>query len=324
VELFDVVQIVGNIGRQELERGELVLLEKVGQVGITRFVCAVHDRVVDTEVNLRHFWSVCRLERLLLDKPYNLLKVERVTIELAVQNRDPVGDQRTLRQTVDLSANVVHVRESLARAREETLARDSKAAYTVQLALCVARKLDVLATLVVVVGKHRVRNAACVCCRLGVLLGAWLNGLDALLVGVTRLFAHFRLLLRHTARLGLLLPVALRLIDRLLDGRCLILLANVLTHSDKASVCLEFAIQVAVGGRNRTDATLVLNFDRPHLDFTCRRLAVQGGKGGDYGGHYLCWRRKVYKCFVRSQIRTKHPTEFQFFQVRRRVLRPPR
>ena len=188
-------------------------LEKVSQVGIARLICAVHDSVVDAEVDLRHLGRVCRLERLLLDQSHNLLEVERVAVELAVQNR-------ALRQAVDLGADVVHVRKRLARAAVESLARDGKAADAVQLLLGVARELDVLAALVVVVGKHRVRDAAGICCRLGVLLSARLR-LDALLIGVACLTGargrlRLRLLLRHTARLGLLLPVALRLVDRLL------------------------------------------------------------------------------------------------------------
>jgi len=115
VEFFDVVQIVGNVGRQELERLELVRLEEVREPGIPLLVCAVLDRVVDAEVDLRHLWRICRLERLLLDQPYNLLEVECVAVELAVQNR-------ALRQTVDLSADVVHVRERLTRTAVESLA----------------------------------------------------------------------------------------------------------------------------------------------------------------------------------------------------------
>jgi len=92
-----------------------VRLEKVGQVGIARLVRAVLDGVVDTEVDLRHLGCVCRLERLLLDQSYNLLEVERVAVELAVQNR-------AFRQAVDLGADVVHVRERLARAAVEPLA----------------------------------------------------------------------------------------------------------------------------------------------------------------------------------------------------------
>lgn len=124
------------------------------------------------------------------------------------------------------------------------------------------------------------RDTAGICCRLGVLLSARLDRLDALLVGVARL-SLLRLLLRHTARLGLLLPVALRFADRLLDRRCLILLAQVLAHRDEAGVLLELATEVAVGRRNRADTLLVLNLDGPHLDFTRGRLAVQGGEGGN-------------------------------------------
>jgi len=181
------------------------------------------------------------------------------------------------------------VRECLARTAVQTLARDGEAADTVQLALGVARELDVLATLVVVVGEHRVRNAAGIGRFLGVLLGArlGLDGLDTLLIGVcldAGLFC-FRLLLSHAARLGLLLPVALRLVDRLLERRCFVLLAEILTHRYQAGIFLKLAVKVAVGRRNRTDASLgmrsillVLNFDGPHLDFTCGRFAVQGGE----------------------------------------------
>ena len=164
VEPLDVIQIVGDVGRQQLERLELVRLEEVGQVGVPLLVRAVLDRVVDAEVNLRHLGRVCRLERLLLDETHDLLEVERVAVELAVQNR-------AFRQAIDLGTNVVHVRERLARAREESLARDCQAAHAVQLPLGVARELDVLAALVVVVSEHRVRDTAGVCRCLGVLLG---------------------------------------------------------------------------------------------------------------------------------------------------------
>ena len=125
-------------------------------------------------------------------------------------------------------------------------------------------------------GKHRVRNNAGILGSLGVLLGTWL-GLDAILVGVAR-FCALRLLLRHTACLSLLLPVALRLIDRLLKGGSLILLAQVLAYGDKAGVCLELAVNVAMDRCNRTDTFLIGDLDRPHLDFTRGSLAVQGGK----------------------------------------------
>jgi len=266
VKPLDVVQIVGDVGRQQLECLELVRLEKVDKPGIACLVRAVHNRIVDAEVNLRHLGSVCRLERLLLDQPYNLLEVEGVAVELAVQNS-------ALRQAVDLGTDVVHVRERLARTGEESLARNGKAADAVQLPLGVARKLDVLAALVVVVGEHRVRDAAC--CRLGVLLGTRLDRLDALLVGVRCLTCtsttrrlRLRHLLSHTARLGLLLPVALCLVDSLLDRRRLVLLAQVLAHRHQAGVYLKLTVQVAVGRRNRADTLLVLNLDGPHLDFT--------------------------------------------------------
>jgi len=197
------------------------------------------------------------------------------------------------------------VRECLARTAVQTLARDGEAADTVQLALGVARELDVLATLVVVVGEHRVRDAAGVGRRLGVLLSArlGLGRLDAFLVGVRCLACTtsrliVRLLRRHAARLGLLLPVALRLVDRLLERRCFVLLAEILTHRYQAGIFLKLAVKVAVGRRNRTDASLgmrsillVLNFDGPHLDFTCGRLAVQGGKGGNRR-HCLSWMKE--------------------------------
>ena len=194
------------------------------------------------------------------------------------------------------------MRERLARTAVQTLARDGEAADTVQLALGVARELDVLATLVVVVGEHRVRNAAGIGRFLGVLLGArlGLDGLDTLLIGVCldAGWFCFRLLLSHAARLGLLLPVALRLVDRLLERRCFVLLAEILTHRYQAGIFLKLAVKVAVGRRNRTDASLgmrsillVLNFDGPHLDFTCGRLAVQGGKGGNRR-HCLSWMKE--------------------------------
>jgi len=275
VEPLDVVQIVGAVGRQKTERLELVRLEKVGKPSVACLIRAVHDRVVDAEVDLRHLRGVRRLERLLLDKTHNLLKVELVAVELSVQDC-------ALRQAVDLGANVVHVRERLARAAVEPLARDGKAAHAVQLPLGVARELDVLAALVVVVGKHRVRDAASIGRRLGVLLSArlGLGRLDAFLVGVRCLACRLRLRLlrRHAARLGLLLPVALRLVDRLLERRCFVLLAEILAHRYQAGIFLKLAVKVAVGRRNRTDALLVLNFDGPHLDFTCGRLAVQGGE----------------------------------------------
>jgi len=281
VKPLDVVQIVGDVRRQQLECLELVRLEKVGKPGIACLVRAVHNRIVDAQVNLRHLGSVCRLERLLLDQPHNLLEVERVAVELAVQNS-------ALRQAVDLGTDVVHVRERLARTGEESLARNGKAADAVQLPLGVARELDVLAALVVVVGEHRVRDAARRCCRLGVLLGTRLDRLDALLVGVrclactsTTRWLRLRHLLSHTARLGLLLPVALCLIDSLLDRRRLVLLAQVLAHRHQAGVYLKLTVQVAVGRRNRADALLVLNLDGPHLDFTRGRFAVQGGEGGN-------------------------------------------
>jgi len=281
MEPLDVIQIVGAVGRQKTERLELVRLEKVGKPSVTCLICAVHDRVVDAEVDLRHLRGICRLERLLLDKTHNLLKVEGVAVELAVQDS-------AFRQAVDLGANVVHVRERLARAAVEPLARDGKAADAVQLTLGVARELDVLAALVVVMGKHRVRHAAGIGRRFGVLLSArlGLGRLDAFLVGVRRLASTtgwliVRLLLRHAARLGLLLPVALRLVDRLLDRRCFVLLAEILAHRHQAGIFLKLTVKVAVGRRNRTDALLVLNFDGPHLDFTRGRLAVQGGERGN-------------------------------------------
>ena len=115
VEPLDVLQVVSDVGRQELESGEPVLLEEVGQVGIALLIRAVLDRVVDAEVNLLRLRLVGRLERLLLDEPYNLLERQAVAVELAVQNR-------ALGEPVNLGADVVHVREGLARARVESLA----------------------------------------------------------------------------------------------------------------------------------------------------------------------------------------------------------
>jgi len=135
------------------------------------------------------------------------------------------------------------------------------------------------------VGEHRVRDTAGIGRRLGVLFGARLAcGLDALAVRVCLCLARtscclLRHLLGHTARLGLLFPVALCLIDRLLDWSCLVFLTQVLAHRDETDIFLEFATYVAVGRRNRTDPFLVFNFNRPHLNFTCGRFTVQGWEG---------------------------------------------
>ena len=86
VESLDIIQIIGDIRRQKAERLELVRLEEVGEPGVALLVCAILDRVVDAEVNLRHLRLVGILNRLLLDEPYNLLEVERVAVELAVQD----------------------------------------------------------------------------------------------------------------------------------------------------------------------------------------------------------------------------------------------
>jgi len=194
--------------------------------------------------------------------------------------------------------------------------------------LGVARKLDVLAALIVVVRKHRVGNHPCVGRRLSILLSARLDRLDAFLIRVTRLTStscriFCRLLLRHTARLGLLLPVALRLVDRLLDRRCFILLAQVLTHRHQAGIYLKLTVQVAVGRRNRADALVVLDLDRPHLDFTRGRLAVQGGKGRN-SRHCLLWMEESVRILCTHSMCTKHPDAVSIFSKRVAYLCQPK
>jgi len=115
VKPLDVVQIIGDVGRQELERLELVRLEEIGEPVITLLVRAVLNSIVDAEVNLRHLSGVLRLERLLLDETYNLLEVERITVQLAVQNR-------ASGEAVNLGTNVVHMRERLACTAVKSLA----------------------------------------------------------------------------------------------------------------------------------------------------------------------------------------------------------
>ena len=266
-------------------------------------VRAVLDRVVDAEVDLEHLRRVLSLERLLLDEPYNLLERQGVAVELTVQNCAP-------RQTVDLGANVVHMRERLARAREEPLTRDGEAADAVQLTLGVARELDVLAALVVVVREHRVGNDPRVLSSLGVLLSARRR-----LCPSTSLWLCGRHLLRHATRLSLLLPVTLRLVDRLLNRRGLVLLADVLTHSDEAGVLLKLTAEVAVGCDDSADALFVGYLNRPHLDFTRGRLAVQGGKGGNSRHCFAKWMESIWMFCTRLVEYKTSCDDFNFFQA---------
>jgi hypothetical protein len=89
-----------------------VRLEKVGQVGIALLVRAVHDRVVDAEVNLGHFGDVLGGRLLLLNKAHEDFEGKGVAVELAVQHR-PGG------HLPHIGPNVVQLKERLAVAAVE-------------------------------------------------------------------------------------------------------------------------------------------------------------------------------------------------------------
>ena len=170
MEALDVIQIIGDICWQHLERRKVMLVKQVLNPGITLLVCAVLDSVIDVEINLLHLLVITRLERLALHNADNLLKRQAVAVKLAVKNS-------ALGEAVNLGADVVQVRERLASAREESLVADCEAADAVQLPLSIAGELDILATLVVVMRQHRVRDRTSVHRLLGVLCRRWLGRL---------------------------------------------------------------------------------------------------------------------------------------------------
>jgi hypothetical protein len=57
---------------------------------------------------------------------------------------------------------------------------------------------------------------------------------------------------------------------------------------------------------------LVLNFDGPHLDFTRRRLAVKGGKGGN-SRHCLLWMEESVRMLCTHSMSTKRPDVVSIF-----------
>jgi len=255
-----------------------MLGKEVLNPGVALLVGAVLDSVIDVEINLLHLLIIARLERLALHNADNLLKRQAVAVKLAVKNS-------ALGEAVNLGADVIQMRERLASAREESLVADCQTADAVQLPLSIAGKLDVLATLVVVMCQHRVRDRTSVHRLLGVLCRRWLGRLrrlDTLAVRLGGSLCGAWHLLNHAACLGLLRPVALCLIQRLLDWGRLILLPQILTHRNEASILLELTVHIAVGGDNRADSASgtcsLFNSDRPHLNLACRRLAIESGK----------------------------------------------
>ena len=104
----------------------------------------IHN-IIDPEPDLAKQQLLCSVVLLLANKANELLECQRLRVQLTIQD---------LLDVLEVVRDVLHVRKHLAlAAREHAVAED--AADTIQLRLHEAGELDILATLVVIVGQHR-------------------------------------------------------------------------------------------------------------------------------------------------------------------------